>query len=291
MQICFHIGAHCTDDDQLIKSLLKNSGQLAKMGIAVPGPGRYRGLVSDALVKLQGAPADDDTQDMLLDAFVDSTDTGRLILGHKNFLGAPHRALEHNQLYHLAQRNTAWIRNLFANHEVSFFLGLRNPATFMPALLKAMPAPERASLLAQVDPNSLRWSEMLNTIRAANPDTPITVWCNEDSPLLWPEIMRQITGVDDSVHLQGTLDVIAPIVTPEGLARMQEYLGQADLSGAVERRQAISDLLEEYAILDEIEEEIDLPGWTEPMIEALTDAYDEDLDEIERIEGVTLLAN
>ncbi|SEW25994.1 hypothetical protein SAMN05444851_2530 [Aliiroseovarius sediminilitoris] len=289
MQICFHLGAHCTDDDQLTKSLLKNSGQLAKLGVAVPGPGRYRGLLADALVKLQGARADDDTQEMLLDTLVDSTDAQRLVLGHKNFLGAPHRSIENNQLYHLAKRNTAWIRNLFANHEVSFFIGLRNPATFVPAVLSMVPAADRASLLAQIDPHSLRWSDMLLTIREANPATPIIVWCNEDTPLLWPEIMQVITGVNDSKPLDGALDILRPIMTPDGFQRMLDYLGKTEIPSPQQRRRVIVTFLEKYAIPDEIEEEIDLPGWTEAMIDDLSDAYDRDLDQIERIEGVTLL--
>ncbi|MCK8462848.1 hypothetical protein MUY35_03180 [Aliiroseovarius sp. S1339] len=289
MQISIHLGAHCTDDDQLIKSLLKNSGQLAKEGVAVPGPGRYRGLVADALVKLQGARADDATQEMLLDTFVDSHDAKRLVLGHKNFMGAPHRSIEHSQLYHLAERNTAWLRNLFANHEVSFFIGMRNPATFVPAILKDAPEANRASLLAPIEPRDLCWSDMLLSIREANPTTPMTVWCNEDTPLLWPEIMHAITGVDESLGLQGTLDILGPIMMKDGFERMQDYLAKTEVPSPEQRRRVIAAFLEKYAIADEIEEEIDLPGWTAELIEELTEAYDHDLDEIERIPGVTLL--
>ncbi|GHE90451.1 hypothetical protein GCM10016455_08560 [Aliiroseovarius zhejiangensis] len=289
MQICFHLGAHCTDDDHLIKSLLKNSGQLAKQGIAVPGPGRYRGLLADALVKLQGAQADDETQEMLLDSFVDSTDARRLVLGHKNFMGAPHRAIENNQLYHLAKRNTVWIRNLFANHDVSFFIGMRNPATFVPAILHSAPVADRAALLAQIDPHGLRWSDTLLTIREANPATPITVWCNEDTPLLWPDIMHSIAGVNGTQLLSGALDILRPIMVPEGFDRLRDYLDNTEMPTPQQRRRIIATFLEKYAIPEALEEEIDLPGWTEDMIDDLTDAYDRDLDRIERIEGVTLL--
>lgn len=42
MQVVFHMGAPCTDDDRLIQSLLKNREALAKQGIAVPTPALYR---------------------------------------------------------------------------------------------------------------------------------------------------------------------------------------------------------------------------------------------------------
>ena len=62
MHISFHLGAHYTDEDQLIRSLLKNGGAMTQEGIALPGPGRYRGLMADVLVKLDGARADAETQ-------------------------------------------------------------------------------------------------------------------------------------------------------------------------------------------------------------------------------------
>ncbi len=41
MQIALHIGAHCTDEDRLLKCLLMNKEILSDVGTAVPGPGRY----------------------------------------------------------------------------------------------------------------------------------------------------------------------------------------------------------------------------------------------------------
>ena len=45
MRIVFHLGAHCTDDERLIRCLLKNRGLLAAQGIIVPGPAHYRSLI------------------------------------------------------------------------------------------------------------------------------------------------------------------------------------------------------------------------------------------------------
>ncbi len=38
MEIVYHLGAHCTDEDRLLRCLLKNRGILAQQGIIVPGP-------------------------------------------------------------------------------------------------------------------------------------------------------------------------------------------------------------------------------------------------------------
>jgi hypothetical protein len=45
MQIVYHIGANCTDQDRLFKSVLKNADTFAALGVKVPGPGKYRSLI------------------------------------------------------------------------------------------------------------------------------------------------------------------------------------------------------------------------------------------------------
>ena len=39
----------------------------------------------------------------------------------------------------------------------------------------------------------------------------------------------------------------------------------------------------------EIEEELDIPGWNEAMVDTLTETYDDDMWEIERVPGVTVI--
>ena len=47
MEIVYHLGAHCTDEERLLRCLLKNRGALSAQGIVVPGPARYRNLLRD----------------------------------------------------------------------------------------------------------------------------------------------------------------------------------------------------------------------------------------------------
>ena len=67
MQVVFHLGAPCTDDDRLIKSLLKNREALAKDGVAVPTPALYREVIKDTLRALDGAPAPAEMSRTILD--------------------------------------------------------------------------------------------------------------------------------------------------------------------------------------------------------------------------------
>jgi hypothetical protein len=60
MKLILHAGAHVTDNDRLIKGLLRNREGFAKQGIAIPAPRRYRALLRDTLNALsQGKPAPD----------------------------------------------------------------------------------------------------------------------------------------------------------------------------------------------------------------------------------------
>ncbi len=52
----------------------------------------------------------------------------------------------------------------------------------------------------------------------------------------------------------------------------------------------IAAFLDKFAIEDEIEEELDMPGWTEELVDELSDLYDQDVAMIERIDGVRMIS-
>jgi hypothetical protein len=57
----------------------------------------------------------------------------------------------------------------------------------------------------------------------------------------------------------------------------------------IQRRRVLGAFLDKYAIDEQVEEVLDLPGWPPELVEALTAAYDDDMIEIARMPGVTLL--
>lgn len=291
MKIAIHIGAHCTDEDLLTKSLLKNANQLFSEGVVVPGPTRYRGLLGQVMVKLKGNVASADTQDMFIDELIDSNEAERIVLGHQHSLGALHRAIEGGRLYPLAARNTSWMRNVFPDHDVSFFIGVSNIANFVPDLASRLDDEKRDLLLGSTNTRDLFWADVIESIRDANPDTAITVWCNEDTPLIWPDVMHAIAGVDaDSKLERGSLDVLEQITKPEGMNRLRAYLRDTPFQTEVHRRRILAAFLDKFAKDDVVEHEINLPGWTQDLVDELTENYESDLSDIAQIPGVTLLS-
>ncbi|TYB82506.1 hypothetical protein [Maritimibacter fusiformis] len=289
MHISYHIGAHCTDEDQLIKSLLKNPDVMVNEGIAVPAPSRYRQLVSNAVNTLGGQKASPDTQDVLLEAMLDTDSAERIVLSHENFMGAPRAAVDGDVLYPKARDKTFALRNLFPDAKVEFFMAVRDPATWVPALHAKLTDTPFPHFRASIEPEAFLWSEVVRDIREANPDSPITVWCNEDTAMIWPEVMHEVAGIDPQVQLMGGFDVLARIMAREGVKRLRTYLGTHPPANEIQRRRVLAAFLDKYAIDEQIEEEIDLPGWPPELVESLTAAYEDDMLEVARIPGVTLL--
>jgi len=289
MTIAIHLGAHCTDDDQLVKSLLKNEKALSQEGVVVSRPSRFRPVVRSVLEKLSGQPPGRDAQDVLLTEILDSEDFERLVLSSDQFLANPEYAFRNGALYPNVADRTARTRQLFPDHPVEFFIAVRNPATFVPALHHKLQPGSFPGFIAGMDPDLLVWSDVIRDIRDANPDAPITVWCNEDTPMIWPEVMHEITGLDPQVPFMGGFDILSQIMEREGIKRLRAYFSSHAPATEIQRRRVLSAFLDKYAIEDAVEEELDLPGWTPELVDHLTEVYDDDMIEIARIPGVTLL--
>ncbi len=58
----------------------------------------------------------------------------------------------------------------------------------------------------------------------------------------------------------------------------------------MQRRRVMTAFLDKFALEEQIEEELELPGWNNALVDDLTEAYDEDVFRIERIPGVQVIA-
>jgi hypothetical protein len=289
MQVILHTGAHHTDEDRLMKCLLRNKGDFAKRGIAVPGPGKYRKLLKDTFNALKEAPASPDARDILIDAMLDDEKADRLILSNTHFFGAPRASVHAGVLYPMGPERIVNMCQLFPTDQIEMFMAIRNPATFLPAVFDHSPQEQIADFLGGVDPRDIRWSETLGQIREAAPNVPITVWCNEDTPLIWAQIIRDMAGLAQGEKITGGFDLLGDIMAREGMKRFRAYLKSHPSMTEMQKRRVISAFLDKFAIEEELEEELDLPGWTEEMVDEMTDIYDEDVYHIQRLPGVTMI--
>ncbi|MGL5010940.1 MAG: hypothetical protein ACRC6I_13750 [Paracoccaceae bacterium] len=289
MRIAYHLGAHCTDEERLIRCLLKNRGVLGAQGIVVPPPSRYRTLLRDTAIQLKGADATTETQALVLEQIMSEDAAERLILGWDNFLSFPKWAL-HGTLYPAAGERVRAFAHIFPDIETEYFLALRNPATFIPALIAKEPGSDYAGFLAGTDPRDLRWSDMVKRIQKANPGAHLTIWCDEDTPLIWPEVLRAITNHTEETVLDGLFDVLELITTPAGLNRLKSYLETKGPFTVERRRRAVTAFLDKFARPESISCDIALPGWTDDMVTDITNGYIADCALIATLPDVTFIA-
>lgn len=289
MHIALHLGVHCTDGDRLLKCLLRNTDKLGEQGICVPDPSTYRPIIRDLMQAAKKEAPDDAARQALIDALVDDDDPDRIVLSHDSFLGVPGRSVENNQLYTAATVRAPHLRNLFGNAQVTFYLAIRNPATFIPAAFERAQEVSFTKFLEGSDPLTLRWSDTISRLRSLAPDVPVVVWCNEDTPLIWGQILQHLSGHDQFTELDGLDDFVCELMTKAGAAKMRAYLEKHPPKNEAQRRRVTEAFLEKFARPDAIEEEIDAPGWTAKYVEQLTALYDADIAQISALPGVTFL--
>lgn len=290
MQVAYHIGAHVTDEDRLLKCLLKNKEVLRQANVAVPGPGRYRKLIRETLGALDGAPPTSQAQDALMDGILDGDSARRLVLSAENFICLPQGVFRRKALYALAGDKTAALNRLLPATEVEFHLAIRNPATFVPALFARSAEPDLTRFLHDCDPGVLRWSDMIRQIRASCPEAALTVWCNEDTPLIWSELLESLADLPQGrQNLAGAHDLLSEIMTGEGFRRFCAYLESHPIRSPLQKRRVIAAFLDKFAIEDQIEETIDIPGWDEAEVERITALYEEDINTISQMPDVELI--
>ena len=290
MKISLHLGAHLTDDDRLSRCMIKNRDLLAAHRIAVPGPGKYRELLRAATERLQGERASAETTAALLDDILNLDGAERMVLSSPEFLGPRGWAIRDSALYPQAAEKLSGLRNLFPHHPVEAFIAVRNPATFMASLVQVAHDKARERILSTTTPADLRWSGVIEAMRTACPDVPVTLWCDEDTPYLWNDILRVVSGHPDDVTLQHAYDWFAQVMRPEGMELMLTWLDQHPPQSEDQRRRIISAFLDKFFDAEKVDVDLNLPGWTEELVEVLTELYDQDVDQIRAMDGVRVLA-
>lgn len=286
MQIAFHIGANCTNTDLLLKSVLANATSLMQQGVAIPGPGKYRALLRETIQQLGSAHPPPDARDILIDAIVEEEHIQRIVLSNDNFITIPKRIFHEDGFYPQAGTKLRGLYRLFPDDDLRLFFSIRNPVSFLQEAFQLSQAHSLRDYLGLLHPRDMRWSDVLERMRRASPDIPITVWCTEDTPVIWEDLIRQLSDLADAVPVAGKHDMISRIITDAGkdaLARIDPALDRPS------RHNALADVIETYGRPEALNEEIDLPDLDQDLIAAMTQGYEEDLAVIDQMDNVKLL--
>lgn len=289
MEIAIHLGAHLTDEDRLIRCLMRNRAALVGQGISIPGTSRYRTMLRRTAHEMRDIPTDAGTQEALLDSLITEDAVERVVFSSDCFLSNHRWAIGTGQIYPDAGAKVAGLRRLFPAARVEFHMAIRNPATFLPALVAHAGPGGFEQVMGAENPLLLRWSDTLTRIHEAVPDCRLTVWCDEDTPLLWPEILREVSGHPDEMVLEGVFDWYRGFVSEEGLRLMENWLRQRPAMTDLQRRKVLSAFLDKFALPEKLEVEAALPGWQEDHADILSELYAQDVDLIAQLPGVDFL--
>lgn len=116
------------------------------------------------------------------------------------------------------------ITRIFPDHAAEFHIGLRNPATYLPELHRRQRGRDYDDFIGEADPGDLRWSDLIVNLIEKNPQADICVWADEDTPLIWPEVLRAVSGHSADLALEGSDDLLESLMTAEGMRRMRVYM-------------------------------------------------------------------
>ncbi|MEO0357848.1 MAG: hypothetical protein AAF386_06065 [Pseudomonadota bacterium] len=257
--------------------------------VALPGPARYRKLIRETLQSMaQGDVAK--SRDEVLSEILGHPGANRVVFSNRNFVCVPNRIFEGGEFYALADAKFAALGDLFPNDALEIHLGIRDPATFVPAAFGLSSGRSFDSFLNGVDPDALYWSDLIDRIREILPNAKVVVWCNEDTPFIWPHILRAMAGFPADQKVSGGYDLIGSVLSDEGVRKLQGYFKTNPPRSETQRQKVLLAFMERYAKDDAIEEDVDAPGWTEDLMEDLSEAYDEDVAEIAQRNDITFIA-
>ena len=144
--------------------------------------------------------------------------------------------------------------------------------------------------LQGASPGAMFWSDVIKLIRDENPEIPITVWCNEDTPLICPLVLAAVSGIEPDTPLDGADRIARTLLTTEGQDSLTQTIGSSITATMLETLTALDQHMSIYADEDTLEEVIDLPDWTNAHVEAMSEAYEEDVERIAQLGNVRLIS-
>jgi hypothetical protein len=89
--------------------------------------------------------------------------------------------------------------------------------------------------------------------------------------------------------LDGTDELLAEIMSADGLNRLQAYLDSHSVNRPDLRRKITSAFLDKFALPDRITMDVEVPDWTAELVDSLTRGYEQDVAHIRSTPGVRFI--
>ena len=93
-------------------------------------------------------------------------------------------------------------------------------------------------------------------------------------------MLRSVAGLPADQPLVAENELLAMLMSGEGLTRMQAYIETRPPATIEQRRKIVSAFLDKFALPERIEQAIEMPTWDQDMVDDLTSIYEEDVAKI-----------
>lgn len=292
MKILYHLGAHCTDEGAILRLLLRNSDRLAAQGTAIPLPEHYEAMLRAAAAAYAGQPQAPQQAKQLLQHLLPQNPpvpASRMVISFESLLAFPRGAITEEGLYPQAGHHAGGLASLFPDHQVEFCLALRNPATLVPALSAKRMAKGGTPIPSELNPLRLSWLDVVKRLRAACPEAEITLWADEDSPLIWHQILRHISAHAPDMPLEGVLDFPASLLRTPGERRMRAWFERETPTTDPQCQAGLADFLNRFGDPELTEMTLDMPGWDQDSVDRVTARYEAECQVLQTMPNVTVL--
>lgn len=289
MQVVFHIGSHMTDSEKVLKTLLSNRDELLKLGTEPIPNSRHKGIFVDALASLKGGAATPEMEQILLDAVTESDDPQRIIFSMAGFLGVPKVAVTPRGFFADVETRLNGLMRLYPSSETEFFMAIRNPATMLNDIVIQDPNINHDTYFGSIDPRELRWRDVAQRMARAAQGRRIVMWCYEDLPMIFPEVLRMIGNMPLDARLTGGQQYVDESLTPEGREKLKEAMRGYGHASIGKRRELHGEMLRQYGLEGRFDQAITLPGWTQKLVDEISDNYYSDVAEIAVLPGIEFI--
>ncbi|MFN7003235.1 MAG: hypothetical protein ACK4NW_07355 [Roseinatronobacter sp.] len=289
MEIALHLGAHLTDETQLRDCLLQNSDRLSGHGILVPRARDYLNLIIEAANHISSGHGAPGIFERLMVSVNATDDTRRLVLSAPGLLAKLPESLSETEFYPGVERRVKALRHIFSGHDVTLYLAIRNPASFVPAYLGAGRVQSKGADDLVVQAEQLRWSDLVATLHRHWPEARLTIWCDEDTPFIWHRVLRLVAGHEPEDEFAHSFDWFNSVLREGAAEKLADYLDAAPPVDEAHRQQVIAAFLDKFSDAEKLEIDASVTGWDEDRIDLLSELYEDDTDTIRAMPGVTFL--
>ena len=249
--VVLHIGAHKTASTHLQQAIRAQRRALLGEGVGFFGPPHFRSARFPfrevmawrgrlARLRRRHAPG----------LVGQHAQMQRLVLSEENILGGAHDPdmFEQGRFYPRAQERLARFIAAVGGEEVTLFLAVRDPASFLLSaysqkLLSGRPMPFD-SFIGTLDPARLSWAELMARLLAVPEVTGCVLWRFEDYPAIAPRVL------DAMLAPAGAAQVPLPAQPAhQGLSAraQQEVMDWLRAGGRGDAAQAARDARERFA--------------------------------------------